>query len=113
VTAAPLLPSGNVEKENTGWPEEDVAEAYGTTLPGLKPPRLKVMGGPVTGVDTPQHRIENKRRRKALLVTQSPKPSGLYTKGSLNYPPQRSYSRLIGAACAHLDLPSTSRLQNY
>ncbi len=27
VTAALFLPSGNVEKENTGWPEEDVAEA--------------------------------------------------------------------------------------
>ncbi len=73
VTAAPFLPLGNVKKENTGWPEEDVAEAYGTTLPGLEPPRLEVTGGPVTGADTPQHRIENKRRRKALHVTQSPK----------------------------------------
>jgi hypothetical protein len=73
VTAAPFLPSGNVEKENTGWPEEDVAEAYGTTLPSLEPPRLEVMGGPVTGADTPQHRIENIRRRKAILATQLPK----------------------------------------
>ena len=73
VTAAPFLPLGNVKKENTGWPEENVAEAYGTTLPGLKPPCLKVTGGPVTGADTPQHRIENKCRRKALLATQSPK----------------------------------------
>jgi hypothetical protein len=59
VRVAPFLPSGNVEKENTGWPEEDVVEAYGTTPPGLEPPRLEVTGGPVTGADTPQHRIEN------------------------------------------------------
>jgi hypothetical protein len=73
VTAAPFLPSGNMEKENTGWPEEDIAETYGTTLPGLEPPRLEVTGGPATGADTPQHRIENKCRWKALLMTQSPK----------------------------------------
>jgi hypothetical protein len=53
VTAAPFLPSGNVEKENTGWPEEDIAEAYGTTHPGLEPPRLEVTGGLVTRADTP------------------------------------------------------------
>jgi hypothetical protein len=89
VTAAPFLPSGNVEKENTGWPEEDVAEAYGTTLPGLEPPPLEVTGGPVTGADTPQHRIENKHRRKALLATQSPKTQWTIYRGEFELPPPK------------------------
>jgi hypothetical protein len=45
VTAAPFLPSGNVEKENTGWPEEDVAEAYGTLSPVSSPPTSKLREG--------------------------------------------------------------------
>ena len=42
----------------------------GENLSGLKPPTLDSTGGDVTGADTPQHRIENKRRRRAQLASQ-------------------------------------------
>ena len=42
----------------------------GENLSGLKPPTLDSAGGDVTGADTPQHRIENKRRRRAQLASQ-------------------------------------------
>ncbi len=39
---------------------------------GLELPCLEATGGRVTGADTPKHRIENKRRRRALLASQQP-----------------------------------------
>ncbi len=55
-------------------------------LSGLEPPHLVATGGCVTGADTPQHRIENKRRRKALLATQSPKTQWTMYQGEFELP---------------------------
>jgi hypothetical protein len=52
--------------------DNDTAIVARRLLSGLEPPRLDATGGCVTGTDTPQHRIENKCRWKALLATQSP-----------------------------------------
>jgi hypothetical protein len=42
-------------------------------LAGLEPPQLVSTGAEVRGADTPQHRIENKRRRRAILALQKEK----------------------------------------
>ncbi len=67
----------------------------------------------MTGVDTPQHRIENKCRRKALLASQSPKTQWTIYQGEFELPPPKELLATHRAACAHLDLPSTTRPQNY
>ena len=54
---------------------------------GLEPPRLDITGACVTGADTPRHRIENKRRRRALLATQSPSTQWTRYKGEFELPP--------------------------
>ena len=54
---------------------------------GLQPPRLDATGACVTGADTPCHRIENKRQRKALLATQSPSTQWTRFKGEFELPP--------------------------
>jgi hypothetical protein len=72
-----------------GITEGETAEMHGTILPGLEPPRLMATGGPVTGADMPQHRIDNKRRRKELLVTQSPKTQWTIYRGEFDLPPPK------------------------
>jgi hypothetical protein len=53
---------------------------------GLEPPRLEATGGRVTGADTPKHRIENKRRRRALLATQQPQTLWRVYQGEFDLP---------------------------
>jgi hypothetical protein len=53
---------------------------------GLEPPRLEATGGRVTGADTPKHRIENKRRRRALLATQQPQTFWRVYQGEFDLP---------------------------
>ncbi len=54
---------------------------------GLQPPRLEATSARVTGADTPHHRIENKRRRKALLASQLPATQWTTYKGEFELPP--------------------------
>jgi len=53
---------------------------------GLKPPSLDSTGGVVTGADTPKHRIENKRRRKATLANQAVKSQWTIYQGEFELP---------------------------
>ena len=53
----------------------------------LQPPRLDATGACVTGANTPRHRIENKRWRKALLATQSPSTQWTTYKWEFELPP--------------------------
>jgi hypothetical protein len=87
VTTVLSMTSGTAEGEDIGLLDVDVATMAETTLPGLEPPSLDTTGGPVTGADTPQHRIENKRRRKSLLATQSPKTQWTVYRGDFDLPP--------------------------
>jgi hypothetical protein len=50
----------------SGFPALDASN-----LSCLEPPSLDSTGGVVAGADTPKHRIENKRRRKATLANQA------------------------------------------
>ena len=61
-------------------------EGAGTDLSGLNPPKLDSTGGEVTGADTPQHRIENKRRRKAQLARQPLRTKWTMYKGEYELP---------------------------
>ena len=53
---------------------------------GLEPPRLEATGGRVTGADTPKHRIENKRRQRALLASQQPQTQWRVYQGDFDLP---------------------------
>ncbi len=53
---------------------------------GLEPPRLEATGKRVTGADTPKHRIENKRRRRALLASQQPQTQWRVYHGEFDLP---------------------------
>ncbi len=66
--------------------KDDTAIVARRLLSGLEPPCLDATGGCVTGADTPQHRIKNKRRRKALLATQSPKTQWTMYQGEFELP---------------------------
>jgi hypothetical protein len=66
--------------------EDDTAIVARRPLSRLEPPRLDATRGCVTGVDTPQHRIENKCRWKALLATQSPKTQWTMFQGKFELP---------------------------
>jgi hypothetical protein len=59
-----------------------------SNLSGLKPPSLDSTGGVVTGSDTPKHRIENKRRRKATLANQAIKSQWTIYQGEFELPVQ-------------------------
>jgi hypothetical protein len=54
---------------------------------GLKPPMLDSTGGVVTGADTPKHRIENRRKRKATLATQAAISQWTIYQGEFELPP--------------------------
>ncbi len=66
--------------------DDDTAIVARRLLSGLEPPCLDATEGCVTGADTPQHRIKNKRRRKALLATQSPKTQWTMYQGEFELP---------------------------
>ncbi len=68
--------------------EEGHAKVSKSEFAGLEPPTLDTTGGHVTGADTPQHRIENKRRRRASLATQMPKTQWTTYKGEFELPPR-------------------------
>jgi hypothetical protein len=53
---------------------------------GFEPPSLDSTGGVVTGADTPKHRIENKRRRKATLANQDFKSQWTIYQGEFELP---------------------------
>jgi hypothetical protein len=53
---------------------------------GLEPPRIEATGGRVMGADTPKHRIENKRRRRALLASQQPQTQWRVYQGDFDLP---------------------------
>jgi hypothetical protein len=55
-------------------------------LTGLEPPSLDSTGGHVTGADTPQHRIENMCRWKALLATHVPRMQWTKSQGECDLP---------------------------
>jgi hypothetical protein len=55
-------------------------------LAGLKPPSWDSTRGHVTGADTPQHQIENKRCRRALLATQVPRTQWTMYQGDFDLP---------------------------
>ena len=57
-----------------------------SNLSGLEPPSLDSTGGVVTGADTPKHRIENKRRRKATLANQALKSQWTIYQGEFGLP---------------------------
>jgi hypothetical protein len=66
--------------------DNDTAIVARRLLSGLEPPHLDTTRGCVTGTDTPQHRIKNKHRRKALLATQSPKTQWTMYQGEFELP---------------------------
>jgi hypothetical protein len=75
---------------NVGAPDRDTTanEAYARDekFSGLDPPLLEATGERVTGADTPRHRIENKRRRRALLARQSQETQWTMYKGEYDLP---------------------------
>ncbi len=58
-----------------------------TGFAGLKPLRLDSTGGVITGADTPQHRIKNKRKQKAILATQAVKSQWTIYQRKFELPP--------------------------
>ncbi len=58
-----------------------------TGFADLKPPMLESTGGVVTGADTPKHRIENRRKRKATLATWAATPQWTIYQGEFELPP--------------------------
>jgi hypothetical protein len=54
---------------------------------GLEPPTMDTTWGHVTGADTPQHRIENKRRQQVHLATQTLKTQWTIYNGEFELPP--------------------------
>ena len=57
-----------------------------SNLSGLEPPSLDSTGGVVTGADTPKHRVENKRRRKATFANQALKSQWTIYQGEFELP---------------------------
>jgi hypothetical protein len=71
-----------------------------TDLSGLELPTLEKTGGVVTGADTPQHRIENKQKRKAKLAAQPITTQWTIYKGEFDLPqPLPSLSEHSGEMC--------------
>ena len=71
-----------------------------TDLLGLEPPTLETTRGVVTGADTPQHRFENKQKRKAKLATQPITTQWTIYKGECDLPqPLPSLSEHCGEMC--------------
>jgi hypothetical protein len=71
-----------------------------TDLLGLEPPTLETTRGVVTGADTPQHRFENKQKRKAKLATQPITTQWTIYKGKFDLPqPLPSLSEHRGDMC--------------
>jgi hypothetical protein len=82
----PLLDGGEGELKNRPMSTITVSIEGGAELSGLEPPRLNSTGGDVTGADTPQHWIENKRRRTAQLAMQPLKTKWTAYKGEYDHP---------------------------
>ncbi len=79
-------PTGSMETLTVVTMEDNAMRVGKCLLAGLEPPCLDATGGHVTGVDTPQHRIENKRRQKALLATQLSKIQFTMYQGEFDLP---------------------------
>jgi hypothetical protein len=104
-------PTGSMETLTVVTMEDNATRVGKCLLAGLKPPCLDATGGCVTGADTPQHRIENKCRQKALLVTQSSTTQWTMYQGELTSQPRWPLWQPIRAKCVHLSWLSIIQLQ--
>jgi hypothetical protein len=78
----------------------DTQKMGGADLSGLDPPLLEKTGDRVTGADTPLHRIENKRKRKAILAALLITTQWTKYKGEFDLPPpQPSLVKHHGEMC--------------
>jgi len=80
------VPSGLPKDSNLGREQrqtiEDPPMEPKVEFTGLMPPTLDSTGGYVTGADKAEHRIDNKRRRKANLATQQPHTQWTQSRGN-------------------------------
>jgi hypothetical protein len=93
-------PTGSMETSTAVTIEDNATRVGKCLLAGLEPPCLDATGGCVTGADTPQHRIENKHRWKALLATQLSKTQWTMYQGEFDLPtPLASLATHRGKMC--------------